>query len=143
MQERRSEPRYMCADLVKVRVQAEGGPPEEVDATLEDISGSGACVQLEAAIDLGADVEIVCSRCRLRGKVRHCRFSELGYDVGVEFEQRGAWDRRQFEPEHLVDFGPAMQDWIESWAERGGAACNRPSHILADGRKNKSHARCM
>ena len=103
MQERRSEPRYMCADLVRVRVQAVGVPPEEVDAALEDISRSGACVQLEAAIRLGADVEIICSQCRLRGKVRHCRFTELGYDVGVEFDRKGAWDRRQFEPKHLLD----------------------------------------
>ncbi|MBZ5620613.1 MAG: PilZ domain-containing protein [Acidobacteriia bacterium] len=103
MRERRSEPRYMCSDLVRIVIHRLEGPPAEAVANLEDISPSGACVQLEAAIREGTDIEIVCANCRLQGKVRHCRFVEIGYDVGVEFEPRRAWDRRRFEPDHLLD----------------------------------------
>ena len=103
MKERRSERRLMCAELVKVITTNQSGAEEEAFANLEDISASGACVQLEAAIERGADLEIVCSKCRLKGKVRYCRFAEIGYDVGVQFHNPGAWDRRIFEPEHLLD----------------------------------------
>ena len=104
MSERRSEPRYMCSELVKIVTP--GGvhsPPAEAVANLEDISPSGACVQLEEAIRVGTDIEIVCSACSLKGKVRYCRFVEMGYDVGVEFEPQAAWDRQQFQPDHLLD----------------------------------------
>lgn len=103
MRERRSESRYMCSDLVKIVIPGVDGPPAETVANLEDISPSGACLQLEAAIRVGTDLEIVCSTCSLKGKVRYCRFVEIGYDVGVEFEAREAWDRRRFEPDHLLD----------------------------------------
>ncbi len=102
MRERRAERRLMCSDLVTVVVL---GAENAAAGTgnLEDISPSGACVQLEAALEVGTDIEIVCSTCRLKGKVRYCRFVEIGYDVGVEFEPRAAWDRRRFVPEHLLD----------------------------------------
>ena len=99
--ERRSEPRYMCSELVRVVTASDAQPG--VVANLEDISPSGACVQLESAIAVDTAIEIVCSSCRLKGKVRYCRFVELGYDVGVELEPRGSWDRNRFKPEHLLD----------------------------------------
>ena len=91
----------MCAELVRVRIDEAGSVREEV-ANLEDISPSGACVQLETATREGADIEIVCARCRLKGKVRYCRFVEIGYDVGVAFDQPRSWDRRRFTPKHLL-----------------------------------------
>lgn len=103
MRERRSEPRYMCSELVKIVTPGADGPLAEAVANLEDISPSGACVQLEEAIRVGTEIEIVCSACRLKGKVRYCRFVEIGYDVGVELVPRAAWDRRRFEPDHLLD----------------------------------------
>ena len=109
MKDRRSEPRFMCADLVKVRIQ-DGGEAREVVANLEDISASGACIQLEAAAQEGADVEMICANCRLRGKVRYCRFSQVGYDVGIAFNQPGSWDRQRFVPKHLLDVPVAGLD---------------------------------
>jgi hypothetical protein len=94
----------MCADIVKVVVHDAGLPQHEaVVANLEDISPSGACVQLEAGIREGADVEIICSACRLKGKVRYCRFVTIGYDVGISFDERESWARQRFEPDHLLD----------------------------------------
>jgi hypothetical protein len=92
----------MCADLLKVRLPDEADPKEFI-ANLEDISPSGACIQLEAALRDGANIEIVCSTCRLKGKVRYCRFVEIGYDVGVAFDERQSWSRERFEPKHLLE----------------------------------------
>jgi len=110
MREKRSEQRFMCSDLVKVVVHQAGLPQQEaVVANLEDISPSGACVQLEAAIREGAAIEIICSACRLKGKVRYCRFVSIGYDVGISFDERESWVRQQFEPEHLIDIPASVQ----------------------------------
>ena len=92
----------MCSDLVKVRIEDAAGAREEI-ANLEEISPSGACVQLETAAAYGADIEMICANCRLRGKVSQCRFTEIGYDVAIEFEQRQAWERTRFEPKHFLD----------------------------------------
>jgi PilZ domain len=102
MNNRRSEPRFMCADLVKVHIQDAAGT-REVIANLEDISASGACIQLEAAAVEGADVEMICAKCNLKGKVRYCRFTELGYDVGIAFAERRRWSRKRFAPKHLLE----------------------------------------
>jgi hypothetical protein len=79
------------------------GDPKEFIANLEDISPSGACLQLEAALREGADIEIVCSTYSQRGKVRYCRFVEIGYDVGVAFDERQSWSRERYEPQHLLE----------------------------------------
>jgi hypothetical protein len=102
MDERRSEPRFMCSDLVKVRIQDAAGT-REVTANLEDISPSGACVQLEDAALAGADIEVICDKCRLKGKVSYCRFAALGYDVGIAFHKQSSWNRRRFAPKHLLE----------------------------------------
>ncbi len=102
MTERRSEPRFLCADLVMVRV-GDSEQPREIVANLEDISPSGACVQMETAAREGADIEILCANCRLKGQVRYCRFSELGYDVGIAFDERKSWNKRRYTPKHLLE----------------------------------------
>jgi hypothetical protein len=101
MKDERSEQRFMCADIVKVPI---AGPAQdtEVFANLEDISPSGACVQLDAAAQVGADIEMVCRKCSLKGKVRYCRFAEIGYDVGIAFDNPGSWNERRFLPRHLL-----------------------------------------
>jgi hypothetical protein len=91
----------MCSALVITRIRDVAGAEERV-ANLEDISPSGACLHMETAAPVGADVEIVCAGCRLRGKVRYCRYVAIGYDVGVQFDERGTWSRERFEPEHLL-----------------------------------------
>ena len=93
MVEKRREPRYMCSELVNVLIRHQDHRLEEAIANLEDISPSGACVQLEMAVEIGADIEIVCSKCSFKGKVRNCRYFEGGYDIGVAFtkRRRGVW----------------------------------------------------
>jgi hypothetical protein len=102
MAEKRSEPRYMCSELVNILIRHEDQTEQEAIANLEDISRSGACVQLDEAVRLGADIEIVCSTCRFKGKVRNCRYAGSRYDVGVAFDHPGAWDASRYEPAHLL-----------------------------------------
>jgi hypothetical protein len=111
MDEKRSEPRYMCAELVNILIHHENQTVETI-ANLEDISPSGACVQLETAVRVGANIEIVCSTCRFKGTVRNCRYFQGGYDVGIAFDKTGAWDRSQYVPAHLlpVETGLAYVD---------------------------------
>jgi hypothetical protein len=92
----------MCSDLVKVRLH-DGADPEEFVANLEDISPSGACLLLEAALPDGASIEVISSTCRLKGKVRCCRFVEIGYVVGVAFNERQSWSRERYEPQNLLE----------------------------------------
>ena len=109
MKDRRSELRFMCADLVKLCIRSEGESRQELVANLEDISPSGACVQLDAAVREGTAVEIVCGRCRFRGKVRHCRYVATGYDVGVQFARPKSWDQKRYRPKHLLEIPEAVR----------------------------------
>jgi hypothetical protein len=102
MAEKRSEPRYMCSELVNTRIRCEDQTAQEAFANLEDISPSGACVQLDQAVRVGADIEIVCSTCSFKGKVRNCRYAGGRYDVGVAFDNPRAWDASRYEPAHLL-----------------------------------------
>jgi hypothetical protein len=102
MAEKRSEPRYMCSELVNILIRHEDQPVQEAIANLEDISPSGACIQLDEAVRLGTDIEIVCATCRFKGKVCNCRFAGSLYDVGVAFDDPGAWDASRYEPAHLL-----------------------------------------
>ena len=102
MLQRRSEPRFLCADLVKIKVHGGANSPKAAIANLEDISPSGACLQLDQAILEGTDIEILCHRCSLRGKVKYCRFDQTGYNVGVQFDQPKSWNLKRFEPRHFL-----------------------------------------
>jgi hypothetical protein len=102
MLQRRSEPRYMCADLVNIMIRLDDGSLAERIANLEEISSSGACIQLEVAMPVGTVIEVLCSTCSFRGKVGYCTFVELGYDIGIEFEKHNRWNRQRYEPKHLL-----------------------------------------
>ena len=113
MPERRSEIRMMCADLVEVRWRGSEGKRHKVSGLLEDISPSGACLQLESPIPVGADVHwstTIPDRPKRRaakieffGCVRYCEYREIGYFVGIEFDSRSKWSRSSYRPQHLLD----------------------------------------
>src|ERR1035441_1856627 len=112
MTEKRGEPRYMCSELVKILIRYDDQTVREAIANLEDISPSGACVQLDEAVRLGVDIEIGCSTCRFKGKVGNCLVGCGPYDVGVPFDDPGAWDASRYQPAHLllVETGLAYVD---------------------------------
>lgn len=109
MKERRSETRLLCADLVEVEWKDKSGRRRRAVANLEDISKSGACLQLDLAIPLQTPVRIRYERGDLDGMVRYCVYREIGYFLGIEFEAGQKWNERAFKPLHLFDPRRLMQ----------------------------------
>ena len=103
MDERRSETRMLCADMIDVQWKGRAGSEQRTTAILEDISSSGACLQVEEPIPLGVEIRWDQPRQKFRGYVRYCVYREIGYFVGVEFEASFKWSKKAFRPQHLLD----------------------------------------
>ncbi len=103
MIDRRVEPRMLCADLVDVRWKDPTSRTRRVVANLEDISLSGACLQMDRPIPLNTPVRISYPNGELSGQVRYCVFREIGYFIGVEFDPGCRWSQRDYRPQHLLD----------------------------------------
>ena len=103
MQNRRVETRLLCADLVDVKWKDKSGRVRRTVANLEDISLSGACVQIECPIPLQTSLQISYPNGELQGRVCYCVYREIGYFLGIEFEPGFRWSMRQFRPQHLLD----------------------------------------
>jgi hypothetical protein len=79
--DKRREPRMMCSQLVGVKWKdtgahrQAGGVRQECLAVLEDISASGACVQMERPLEIDTSVKVAYGGGHLAGKVRYCVFS--------------------------------------------------------------------
>ncbi len=101
--EQRAEPRSLCADLVQVEWKDEFGRSRVLPALLEDISSKGACLQMEApvpenteiSISHGPDWIMVCQTV-------YCVYREIGYFVGIRFDDRTQWSEAAFRPLHLL-----------------------------------------
>src|SRR5215475_1643426 len=103
MLDRRIEPRMLCADLVDIRWKDQGGRTRRGVANLEDISISGACLQVDRPVLLGADIYISYPNGELIGIVKYCVFREIGYFLGIEFHPGNQWSQRNFKPQHMLD----------------------------------------
>jgi len=103
MQERRTEIRMLCADMVKVSWKDAFGKRMRTIGLLEDISPSGACLQLENAVPPGCAIRWTSPRQEFSGYVRYCVYREIGYFVGVEFEADSRWSKKTYKPQHLLD----------------------------------------
>ena len=103
MQNRRVETRLLCADLVDIKWKDKTGRTCRAVANLEDISLSGACVQLDRPIPLHTTLQISYPKGELQGRVCYCVYREIGYFLGIEFEPGFRWSVRQFKPQHLLD----------------------------------------
>ncbi len=109
MQERRSEVRMMCADMIDVLWYDEFGKRRRTIGLLEDISHSGACLQLEKPIPPGTEIHWQCPKRPFVARVRYCVFREIGYFVGVEFEPNSKWTKKLYVPQHLLDLERLME----------------------------------
>ncbi|MBN2242741.1 MAG: PilZ domain-containing protein [Acidobacteria bacterium] len=100
----RRQDRELCADLVKVLWESGSGATACEWGILEDISPSGACLEMERKIepDTLVSMEFPTDSCRAR--VIYCRFDKVKYFVGVEFAEGYRWSRRKFKPRHLLQF---------------------------------------
>lgn len=103
MRDRRSEPRLLCADLVEIQWKDKSGRRRRAVANLEDISACGACLQLETAIPLHTPVVLSYPTGDLTGTIRYCVYREIGYFLGVQFDDGIKWSQRSFKPQHLFD----------------------------------------
>jgi hypothetical protein len=93
----------LCSDLVHIQWEDKSGRLRQVVATLEDISISGACIQVEQPIPLYTALRILHAKRELQGCVCYRVYREVGYFVGIEFSPGYRWSVRQFRPLHLMD----------------------------------------
>jgi hypothetical protein len=103
MDERRSERRMLCADMVEVHWRDRSGKEQVAAAILEDIAASGACLQFEVPVPLGVEVRWDCPKQPFRGYIRYCVYREIGFFAGVEFAPSFKWSKAAFKPGHLLD----------------------------------------
>jgi hypothetical protein len=103
MVDRRTETRMMCADMVGVQWIDDSGREHACSALLEDISPSGASLQLDSPLPLGTVLAIRYHKGCLGGSVCYCFFYEIGYWIGVQFESKFKWSRQRYRPKHLLD----------------------------------------
>ncbi len=93
----------LCADLVDIRWKDKSGRTKRAVANLEDISLSGACLQLDLPIPLETNLRIGHPKGELQGRIRYCVYRDIGYFLGVQFEPNSKWSQRTFKPMHLLD----------------------------------------
>jgi hypothetical protein len=93
----------LCADLIDVYWMDQSGRSRSALANLEDISLSGACIQMETPVPLETVLRMAHSSTEMRGRVRYCVYREIGYFLGVDFEPGCRWTRSRFRPKHLLD----------------------------------------
>jgi hypothetical protein len=103
-QDMRTEDRELCADLVKIEWMPESGPMRSDWAILEDISASGACLQVEQPILPGTTVFLNFPDNRCQARIQYCKYGRMSYLLGLRFEQGYRWSRRRFKPDHLLQF---------------------------------------
>jgi hypothetical protein len=103
MQDRRTEVRMMCADMVEVTWNEGNNRTRRTMALLEDISRSGACLQLEMPLPLGALIRWGSGGHRFEGYVRHCIYRSMGYFAGIQLADCSRWSTRVYRPKHLLN----------------------------------------
>ena len=114
----RSEARMLCADLVDIRWKDKSGRGRKATAVLEDISASGACVQIDGPIPQNTVVRIRLPKGQLQGTVRYCIYRDIGYFIGLHFEGDSKWSRKQFQPQHMLDMPRLLSRGLKTMARR-------------------------
>ncbi len=100
----RRHDRNLCADLLKIHWTDTHGRNRKEVASLEDISTTGACIQLDEPLPLHTPLKIIHPRGKYSGKVKYCNFQLTGYFIGIEFDPGIRWSSRDFDPAHLLRF---------------------------------------
>jgi hypothetical protein len=118
MDERRADPRLLCADMVEVRWKDGRGCARHATALLEDIATHGACLQLDQALPLDVSLTIAHPKIEMHGTVRYCIYQEIGYFVGVQFAADSEWSATKFTPQHLLDLEELVLRRVKKRADR-------------------------
>lgn len=98
----------LCADMVEVCWRDPSGKTRRETGLLEDISASGACLQLETAVPLGMAIRWEGPKHKFTGRVQYCVYREIGYFIGVEFDSTSRWSKRAYKPQHLLDLAQLL-----------------------------------
>ena len=93
----------MCADLVDITWRDQKNKDRRTIANLEDISISGACLQVDEELPLGTPVEISYPNGVMAGVVKYCVYREIGFFLGVQFEDQKKWNALRFKPQYMFD----------------------------------------
>jgi hypothetical protein len=119
MDERRADPRLLCADMVEIRWKDGRGRTRQTTALLEDIAAHGACLQLEKALALDTVITLEHAKGEMCGVVRYCIYQEIGYFVGIQFTPDSEWSRSKFTPQHLLDLEDLVMRRVKKSIYRG------------------------
>jgi PilZ domain len=84
MDDRRFEKRHAVREPVEISWASDLGD-QSSDATLSDLSRSGARIRLNRAIKLGSELQIEIRGASLKGTVMSCAREGPAFKVGVEF----------------------------------------------------------
>ena len=95
----------------------EAGRQRRRVANLEDISQSGACLQVENPIPDGTAISMRYGNGQFSGSVRYCLNEGMGYFLGIQFAEGCRWSRKNFKPQHLLD----LKQLVKSAARRSRA----------------------
>jgi hypothetical protein len=109
MSERRSKQRNLCSDLVELFWSDRLGWPHRARAVLEDISPTGACVQVETIIPVNEELALRLGELGLPAIVRYCTLIDGSYFVGVEFSSEKGWSPEEYNPKHILRW-PTLEE---------------------------------
>lgn len=106
--------RYLCSELMNVCVLAGNRAVREVIGILDEISASGACLQLEENPGMNtrlrfASLDAIGSSV-MEGTVTSCEHVPgVGYYVEVRFTHNFYWRPAIYKPKHLLDCGQDLR----------------------------------
>ena len=103
MHNRRAETRMLCADLVDVQWKDKNGRTRRAIANLEDISLSGACIQVEAPIPIETHAADQLPERRTAGSGLLLRVSGNRLLPGHRVRARISVVAAAVRPQHLLD----------------------------------------
>ncbi|MDQ2840467.1 MAG: hypothetical protein M3Y72_05400 [Acidobacteriota bacterium] len=121
-QERRTDTRLLCADLVELIWAEASGKENRRIGNLEDISLCGVCLQLELPIHVGTRVRMLYGGGELAGIVRYALYRDEAHFIGVEFDGDTKWSAKHFIPRHLLDPRELMDRAMSRRANSPGPA---------------------
>ncbi len=122
MNERRAETRMLCSELVDVHWKDITGRQMRALANLEDISGSGVCLQVDTPVPLDTVLRICHPKGEFQGRVRYCLYREFGYFLGVQFTPGYQWSPDAYQPRHLLDLRELVMRSATRASEKSGEA---------------------
>ena len=119
----------LCADLIEIEWKDKSGHIHQALANLEDISNSGACLQLDTPVPYETIVRLEHANTEMEGYVRYCVFRETGYFLGVQFAPGSRWTQRRFHPQHMLDPRRLMAQPPKRASGRKAAAQKPPGPV--------------